>query len=165
MKQATIEYANRITNALSNFQELLRVDTADAVATKSPIELIRHFDDVRKTAELVKKAREYLDEAEKKLSREYIPDLFREQGLKTITIEGVGRASLNNRWSCSIVDGKREEGFNWLRETGNGALIIETVNSSTLSSFAKEYNEEHGKELPSDIFKTGTMTYTSITKA
>jgi hypothetical protein len=59
----------------------------------------------------------------------------------------------------------KQLGMDWLRNTGNESLIQETVNSSTLAAFAKSKTEEEGKELPSDIFKTSVMTYTSITKA
>jgi hypothetical protein len=88
---------------------------------------------------------------------------MREHGVKTITVEGVGRVSLSNRWSASMLD--KTAGMEWLRETGNGSLIQETVNAQTLAAFAKDLNETKGMELPADIFKTGIMTYTSITKA
>jgi hypothetical protein len=56
-------------------------------------------------------------------------------------------------------------GLDWLRNSGNGSLIQETVNSNTLAAFAKNLNDEEGKELPGEIFKTSIMTVTSITKA
>jgi hypothetical protein len=59
----------------------------------------------------------------------------------------------------------KERGFTWLRENEHEGLITETVNSITLSAFAKEMLEVNGTELPDDIFKVGTQAYTSITKA
>jgi hypothetical protein len=56
-------------------------------------------------------------------------------------------------------------GLDYLRNSGNGSLIQETVNSNTLAAFAKNFNDEEGKELPGEIFKTSIMTVTSITKA
>jgi len=70
---------------------------------------------------------------------------------------------LSNRWSCSMLD--KLTGMDWLRTNGHGDLIQETVNSSTLGAFARNLTEESGYELPSDIFKTSVMTFTSITKA
>ena len=49
----------------------------------------------------------------------------------------------------------KDKGMAWLRETGNGGLIIPTVNAGTLSSFAKGETLA-GHPLPSDIFKIGT---------
>jgi hypothetical protein len=59
----------------------------------------------------------------------------------------------------------KQLGFDYLRANGAEGLIIETVNSQTLAAYAKELSTEEGKELPADVFKTGIMTYTSITKA
>lgn len=56
-------------------------------------------------------------------------------------------------------------GMDWLRNSGNGGLIQETVNSMTLAAFAKSLNDEKGIELPKDLFNTSIMTVTSITKA
>jgi len=58
----------------------------------------------------------------------------------------------------------KDAGLNWLRANGHEGIIIETVNSSTLSAFAKSQLEEEGVDLPDDIFKIGTSPYTSITK-
>jgi hypothetical protein len=70
---------------------------------------------------------------------------------------------VSQRWSASILD--KELGHRWLHDNGHGGLIIPTVNASSLSAFAKDLMENEGKELPEHIFKTGRLTYTSITKA
>jgi len=141
----------------------VREDTKEVVGTRDHIEIIRHYNHLRLATALIKEAREALSEMEERLSREYVPEVMKEHNVRTITVEGVGRVSITHRFSCSMLD--KEAGMDWLRNNGHGGLIIETVNSSTLGAFARSLLEDEGQELPSDLFKTGTMTYTSITKA
>lgn len=151
--------------ACQQFTELtadVRKETNEAVATNDHVEVIKHYDALRKLNALIKESREALSGIEEKLSREYVPDVMRANNIRSTTIEGVGRVSLGTRWSASMLD--KEAGLQWLRDNGNGGVIQETVNAQTLGALAKEMNNE-GHDLPEHLFKTGTMTYTSITKA
>jgi hypothetical protein len=163
MRPQTAADTERVCRYLVQVAQDIRRDTAETVATHDHIAVIKHFVQVRAAVEQIKEAREALDQMEQVLSREQVPEVMREHGIKTITVEGVGRVSLSNRWSCSMLD--KEAGMDWLRGTGNESLIQETVNSSTLAAFAKNMTETEGKELPADLFKTSVMTFTSITKA
>jgi hypothetical protein len=163
MTPETLSLAEHACFFLNKATELVRKDTKDVVASKDHIEIIKHYARVRQVTEQIKEAREALDEMEKALSREYVPETMREHNVKTITLEGIGRVSLSNRWSCSMID--KPLSMDWLRNSGNGALIQETVNSQTLAAFAKDLNDTKGEELPTDLFKTSIMTVTSITKA
>jgi hypothetical protein len=163
VKQETYDYALRVCGGMVKLASMIRQDTETTVATNDHVGLIKHYDQVRQVTEGIKEAREALDEMEKRLSREQVPAVMRAHNIRTITIDGVGRVSLSNRWSCSMLD--KELGMDYLRKTGNSGLIIETVNSQTLAAFAKDLSETKGEELPADLFKTGIMTYTSITKA
>ena len=125
--------------------------------------IIRHFDWLREINEQIKIARKSLEIVEDRLSHSEIPDAFKAVGVKTMTVDGVGRVSIGRRWACSMVD--KDRGMAWLRENGDGGLIIETVNSSTLAAHAKDLLENHGKELPQELFHTHINAYTSITKA
>jgi hypothetical protein len=155
--------AERVCNYVVKITEDIRRETNEVVSSQDHIEIIKHYAKLRDITSRIKEAREALDGIEKNLSYEKIPEALRGRGIKTLTIEGVGRVSLSNRWSCSMLD--KELGLDWLRNSGNEALIIETVNSSTLAAFAKNMTTEEGKELPDNIFKTSILTVTSITKA
>jgi hypothetical protein len=148
---------------LTGLAGAVRADTDAVVNTHDHIAVIKHYDHLRKATKQIKEAREALDQMEERLSREQVPEVMRAHDIRTITVEGVGRVSLSTRWSCSMLD--KMNGMDWLRNNGHGDLIQETVNASTLGAFAKDLTQEHGTELPSDIFKTSTMTFTSITKA
>lgn len=140
----------------------VRKETNDVVGTNDHIEVIKHYDALRSINSHIKEAREALTQMEERLSRQQIPDVMRANNVRSITIEGVGRVSLGSRWSASMID--KEAGMKWLRESGNGGVIQETVNAQTLGALAKELNNE-GLDLPNQFFNTSIMTYTSITKA
>ncbi len=57
----------------------------------------------------------------------------------------------------------KQAGYKWLEVTGNGAIIQETVNASTLSSFAKGELAEM-RELPPSLFNVHVASNTSVTK-
>ena len=100
------------------------------------------------------------------LSRQILPEMMEEEDVSTITLDfedgSKYRFTKNQRTSCSIID--KDGAYKWLRETGNEALIVETVNSSSLSSFASHYLKDEGKDLPADYFKQSALIYTSVTK-
>jgi hypothetical protein len=163
MRTATQLALQEALDKLLYAANLVQSDINDAFATNDPIVVVRDFAALRRINEEVKIARKSLDAIEDTMSHKQIPDLLRNVGIKTFTVEGVGRVSVGHLWGCSIID--KPVGFEWLRSNGHGGLIIETVNSSTLAAFAKNLNETEGKELPADKFKTSINPYTSITKA
>ena len=163
MRPAVLERLEHAVSFLTGVAAAVRSDTDEAVKTNDHIVVIKHYDQLRQATKRIKEAREALDQMEERLSREQVPDVMRAHGIRTITVEGVGRVALSNRWSCSMLD--KPSGMDWLRNNGHGDLIQETVNASTLGAFARNLTEEHGTELPGDIFKTSVMTFTSITKA
>jgi hypothetical protein len=134
----------------------------DASLDLPTVDQIRRFKFISDVYEAFSEAKKHLNDIYDKQSREHIPEAMRRDGIKTINVDGVGRVSLSNRYSCSILD--KSQAYNWLAENGAASLITQTVNSSSLAAFAKNKLEEEGVELPAEVFKTGVMTYTSITK-
>lgn len=165
MKEITRSRLNVLCEQLVTLAEMVRKDTDEVLSTNNHIDVIKHFNELRRVNEQIKEAREALGDIADDLSTQRIPELMRAAGVKTITIEGVGRVTVSHRFSCSILEGKKEQAFSWLRGNQLDALIIETVNSATLSAAAKSRLAEDGLDMPNDIFKVGTMPYTSITKA
>lgn len=162
MKQETIQALSEVCGTLTRLTGDVRDQTTEVVSSKDHIQVIKHYDNLRKATALIKESREALNQMEEKLSREYIPDVMRASNIRNITVEGVGRVTLGTRWSASMTD--KQMGMGWLRQAGHGGVIQETVNAQTLGALAKELNNE-GQELPAPLFTTNVMTYTSITKA
>lgn len=168
MRQETLAHLNKVVDHLQRTAAQIRIEMNEVIATGDHVEIIKHFNDTRIAAELVKEARDALREMSDHLSHTVIPDVFDAVRERTgekppFTIEGVGRVSVTHRWSASIVD--KEVGLQWLRDNDYGDIIMETVNSSTLAAFAKDLTENQGIDLPPEIFTVGTKPYTSITKA
>jgi hypothetical protein len=162
MREETLDGIKTLSSMLYALGELIRRDTEQAVATNDHIEIIRHYAHMREAASIIKEARTAISDMEEKMSRETVPETMRAHGVKTITVIGVGRVTISHRFSCSMLD--KESGITWLKDTGNGGIVQETVNSSTLSAFAKDLIQNHGKELPNNLFKTSINPFTSITK-
>jgi hypothetical protein len=98
------------------------------------------------------------------MSRNDLPEIMSEENVKTVTLDDIGRRfTVNNRFSCSVLEGRKDDALGWLRDNGHGGLIQLTVNSSTLAAFAQTQLKE-GKELPPAFFKTSIMKFTSASK-
>lgn len=166
MRDVTLTEIQRLTQLLVSVGQMVLNDTNEVHKSGDHVELIKHFNHTRIAAEKIKEAREVLSELSDKLSREYIPDCFKELRERTgqkppFVIDGVGRVTVSHRWSASMLD--KDQGFDWLRRNDMGSIIQETVNAQTLAAYAKNRFEKEGKDLPTDIFKVGQMAFTSIT--
>ena len=125
--------------------------------------LLRQYWMMDSKFEALNNERKVMHELLEKISRGTVPEVFEDTGVKTLTLDDIRRRfTVSSRFSCSMI--KPDEGKEWLRAEGHGALITETVNSGTLAAFAKSQMQEFGKELPPELFKLSTMNYTSITK-
>jgi hypothetical protein len=168
MKDATLAFLDQVCTNLVSVATAIREETDALAGSGNHVDIIKHFNQVRLAAERIKESREAIKDMEDSLSTVIIPDVV--QKVREVTgekppfnIEGVGRVTVSYRFSCSMPD--KNTGIDWLKNNGHGGIVQETVNSSTLSAFAKNMLEESGIELPPEIFKVGTKPYTSITKA
>ena len=64
---------------------------------------------------------------------------------------------------ASIRKGMQDAAFKWLEAHQLGSLVIQTVNSSSLSSAAKELAEQN-LDLPDDIFNVALVPNASVNK-
>jgi hypothetical protein len=91
-----------------------------------------------------------------------IPTAFDEEGISLLKVDGIGRCSLTSDMYVSVAAGAKDEAFTWLRDTGRGDLIGETVNSSTLKAVIKKAILD-GEQLPEGVFNVNPFTRASIT--
>jgi len=161
MKLETQVTAGYAAENLDKFFDHATRDTAEIVQTNDIPTSVTHFAELRDLVDLVKEKVSALEAHIRTLSYEILPTMFSNQNVKTIKLEDIGRVTVNVRWSATMLD--KEKGMEWLRSTGNGGLIISTVNAGTLTTFAKT-EILAGKPLPTDLFKVGTANHISITK-
>ena len=161
MKFDTKTAAGYAADKLDLLLERAQRDTVEAVQTDDIPITVAHYaalrDTVKDLAAKVAALQKHVDG----LSYETIPTLFMNHNVKTITVDDVGRVSINVRWSATMLD--KTKGLEWLRTSGNEGIIQETVNAMTLASFAKT-EILAGKPLPEHLFKVGTAQHVSITK-
>jgi len=93
----------------------------------------------------------------------HFPARLDEEQTKTHTSTSGIRMTRTARVLASILTGKQDEAFEWLRKNELGSLIKETVNSSSLCAAAKELMQ-NGKELPETTFNVHLKDGVSITK-
>jgi hypothetical protein len=152
------DYAGKKLDSL--FERATR-DSEAVISTKQIPEIIIHFaklrDEFRILTGKMAKIQAHLDQ----LSQESIPTMFMNQRIKNATVEGVGRVTINHRWTASLLE--KDQGLAWLRANGMEGLIIETCNAQTLGAHAKDMAEKQ-QPLPSDVFKINATPFVSITK-
>lgn len=156
---AACEIAKR---AIEDAKSLLTQEAETAIAANNPAELVRTYADLREEGEALRDAIADISKMERDLSYTKIPECFDLHGIQNVNVVGYGRVSLSQKWACSIID--REKGFSFLREHGQGGMIIETVNAQTLGAWAHAETEEKGREPPSEIFKTSVSRFVSLTR-
>lgn len=153
-----------LTSRLSELVEQSRLDIGNATGPEAtPPDLCRLYDAIRD-------AHEQLDEVTKALSKQVqflavtvLPRRFLDAEISNLTLKDVGaRFVVQTRTNATILD--KEKAFEWLEAEGHGALVQETVNSSTLAKFAAEYVTENGRDLPADLFKVTTIQHISRTR-
>jgi hypothetical protein len=138
-----------------------RRDSLDLVNKADVPELVTHFHELREIFRALEKKIETVKEEVEQLSHEIIPNIFSARSVTSLRIDNIGTVIVSNRWVASPKD--KNAAINWMKSTGNGSLVIETINASTLAGFAKE-QALAGKPLPEDVFTVGTSPYTSIRK-
>lgn len=158
-----LQQANLATQAaiLKDLLEALRSEV-DEIKTKPLNTVLVGWYQSREQYELLDDIRTEIGKLFELMSRGTIPEMMRANDSKTVTVDSIKRRfTISKRFSCSIIPEMRADAYEWLRPHG---LISETVNSSTLSSFAKKKIEDEGTEMPDNLFKTSIMDITSATK-
>lgn len=77
-----------------------------------------------------------------------IPNLMAENGDMRSLTGDFGRCTLTGDLTVKVKD--KLELHRWLEESGNGSLIVPTVNAQTLKAFVKE-QMQGGEHLPEEI--------------
>ncbi len=118
----------------------------------------------------IKSAYEALDGARKELyhlkdlfDKVIVPELMENDDIDMLRIPELARSfSRQQKFSASFVD--KEEGFKWLRDNGQGDLIVETVNAGTLAAFCRSMIMDEGLEPPADVIRVTTYYGTGMSK-
>ena len=98
-----------------------------------------------------------------------IPDKMIEDGISSISLDGIGRIGLTTDAHVQVLKENKEHFYSWMEDNGHGSLIASYVQPSTLKSFAKDLYQrnlegEEGCELPEDLIEITPFMRASVTK-
>ncbi len=113
-----------------------------------------------------------LDEYRKELYAEYdavrkhaLPEAMQEEGISSCTVDGVGRVTLRSDIYASIPASNREAAFDWLRGTGHGGVIKESIHHGTLKALIKEMIRSGEQLPPEDLVKVTPYDMAVLTRS
>lgn len=133
---------------------------------------LKAFRAIRDVVEYMDEANKYLAAVGEDLKKKYLPEAYENEDISTLTgIEG-DRVTVSQKVYASVIAEKRPQAYDWLRSQkdadGNdrhfGDIIVETINASTLSAFAKKLLEEENLELPEEFFRVHSEGAASLTR-
>ena len=127
------------------------------------VELATELADLKLQKESIGNQEKAINIRIEELTRILLPEAMDEDGVSNISIDGVGRITLRGEVFASIRADNREAAYEWLRDTGRGSLISETVNASTLKAAVKEWLKQ-GEEIP-DVINVTPITVAVLTKS
>ena len=107
---------------------------------------IKTFDRLKIKEKILSKKVEEIKE-KRILAEKMLYDIFKDAGLEAVKTE-TGTFSMRDDWYASFAEGKKEEGFDWLRELGYEDMIHETINANTFAAFIKELKFGEKIEIP-----------------
>lgn len=125
--------------------------------------LVRLYVDVGNRLDALSTAKAEMHKLNELLRINKIPDLMDEQGITSVTFDGIGRVTLTSDLRAAIPKMCREDAYKWMEENGYGDLVVETINPSTLKAFCKRRIKD-GEPLPEDLFKLSPFSRASVTK-
>lgn len=127
--------------------------------------LLKAFQEIHDAKSTLDDLSEIVDTMYKKLSYERVPNALEANGFDSVK-SGGKNFIVSVRVNASIPAELRANGFKWLKDVAKApALITETVNPKSLSSFVTSYFEANAMWPPEDAIRVHKQKYTSIRKA
>ena len=138
-------------------------NAAEAFAEKDLSKAITWFSQLRNDVKLLSRALSALQSHVDEINYQLIPTLFQNSDTKTHTTADGLRATLVQKWTASIT-GDVQAAFEFLRNSGNEGLIIETVNANTLGAWIRAEIEAGRPGLPDHLFTVKVSPHTRLTE-
>jgi hypothetical protein len=176
-KEAQDERWSRVGNAieyLRRYNAYLETQARNADKKLSPMDALRLMDTVfkhkEKVAEHVKSPIEKIYDI---LRFTVVPEVFADNELTTMTLEGVGRCNIMDDIAVVMLGEDKAEKeahktafYQWLIDNELEDLITQTVNAQTLAAFVRrQLQSKDGKKLPYDHIKITPVTRAQITRS
>jgi len=118
-------------------------------------DLGREMEKVRKALDTAKDKKTKIQKQYDYLTKNALPRVMEEAGISSFKLKSGKGILVKDEMYVSSRKEQQPELFQWMRDNGNGDLVIETINSSTLKSFIGKSIKD-GKEYPSELINVVT---------
>lgn len=154
---------NIIESVKKGVDTYIDINNSDNLSTKTLVELAKLQNDTKQKIDDIKGALTLLTSFYELLRKYHVPNAMEEQGIKNISIDGVGQVVNSKSYYVSIESDRQEDAYNWLRDNGHGLLIKETVNNNSLRALLTDYIN-NGGDINENIFRVHEYHLTKIVK-
>jgi hypothetical protein len=93
----------------------------------------------------------------------HCPEVFERDGVSHVPLDAGYRVTISYTLRAQVLPDQKDRAYEWLRENYPD-VVIETVNSSTLSALARQLMTERNEELPAELFRSVNLPGTSVTR-
>ncbi len=167
----------RIPNAiefLRRYNEHLEVLVRNEKKTLTPMSALKLMDTVFRHKELISDMiKSPIEKLYDILRFTVVPEVFADNEITTLTLEGIGRCNIMDDISVTMEGGSKEEKeanklafYEWLRANELEDIITQTVNAQTLAAFVRrQLQSKDGLKLPYDRIKVTPVTRAQITRS
>ena len=156
-----IEKLEQVNEKLDSFMSVCEVENFDFEKMEL-VELAHYQASLKSVHERLDKHKSTVGKMFDYIRTQAVPLKMEEEGVESITVQGVGRLSLTSDIYLQVKD--KEGSFEWLMDNGHGDLISETVNASSLKALLRRMLRD-GKEVPDEVYKVTPFSRASITKS
>jgi len=132
--------------------------------SKSAVELAKELAEIKAQLDLIDDKRKEVNRVYDYLRKGALPERMGDEDLGNMTVSGVGRISLRADMYVSVPAANKEAAFDWLRGTGHGGIVKETVHAGTLKSLMKQMLKDGVELPPEELIKTTPYEIAVLTR-
>lgn len=148
-----------------SYSTMPRLDAEmESARAKGAVATARAYVVLYKLAESLEEFRKQFSELFERYKKDVVPAALDAEGVTSIPLDEGMRVGTQSRTFASIRPDSKDLAYDWLRQNYPD-LLVPTVNSSSLSSLAKQLMEEENRELPETLFNVALVPTTSVTVA
>lgn len=175
--EAEADRWSRVPNAieyLRRYNEYLETQVRNEKKTLTPMMALKLMDLVFRHKEIVSDMiKSPLEKLYDILRFTVVPEVFADNEITTLTLEGIGRCNIMDDISVTMMGDNKEEKeihkqafYQWLRDNEMEDIITQTVNAQTLAAFVRrQIQSQDGLKLPYDDIKVTPVTRAQITRS
>jgi hypothetical protein len=158
-----IQIKNTLKNLGADVEVMLETLSKD-IKKMGAVDMAFSMDYIRQLKDLIDLFEKPINIFYNSLRMGALPDAMDAEGVQTVKITNLGTLYITSDVGVTVIKGKTEDSFKWLKSHGLEDIIKRTVNSSTLKATMK-VEMGKGTKIPEDIYKITPMSRAAIKKS